>query len=72
MSELTSKWKSTPLHTAVGHGHLNIVKFFISNHRYDLNIPGECGRALFHYAAECGHLHIAKYLTDEQGYDPPR
>ena len=34
------------------------------------NISGEHGRHLLHYAAEQGHLHIVKYLIDEQRCDP--
>ena len=33
----------------------------------DPNIPGQYGRTPLHYAAEFGHLHIVKYLTDKQG-----
>ena len=37
----------------------------------DPNAPGgHYGRTPFHYAAQFGHLHIAKYLTDEQGCNP--
>jgi len=40
ISEFTNKWNSTPLHAAVRYGHLNIVKFFISERSCDPNIPG--------------------------------
>ena len=61
----------TALHLAVECGHLNIVKFFISNLNCNPNIPeGRCGGTPLHRAAEFGHLHTVKYLTDKQGCNP--
>ena len=61
----------TVLHLAVERGHLNIVKFFISNLNCDPNIPGgPCGGTSLHKAAEFGHLHIVKYLIDKQDCNP--
>lgn len=61
----------TALHLAVECGHLNIVKFFISNLNCNPNVPeGRCGGTPLHRAAEFGHLHIVKYLTDKQGCNP--
>ena len=70
LSDLKNKWNSTPLHSAVAHGHLGILQFFISDQKCDPNILGQHGRTPVHYAAECGRLHIVKYLTDKQGCNP--
>ena len=52
-------------------GRLDILRFFISDQNCDPNISGgQCGQTPLHTAAECGHLHIVKYLTDEQGCNP--
>ena len=36
----------------------------------DKNIHGPYSRTPLHCAAEFGHLHIVKYLIDEQGCNP--
>ena len=48
-------------------GHLNVIN---SDLNCDPNIPGQYDRTPLHCAAEFGHLHIVKYLTDEQGCNP--
>ena len=59
----------TALHLAVLEGLFNIIQIFDQN--CDPNIFSECDvPPLLHYAAECGHLHIVKYLTDKKGCNP--
>ena len=70
MPSLTTKEKNTPLHFAALNGHIDIVRFFITDLKCCPNIPGFCGRHPLHDAAEKGHLHIIKYLIDEQACDP--
>ena len=70
MRDLKSEWNRNAIHSAVVHGHLDIIHFFISNQNCDLNISCQYSGTPLHYAAECGHLHIVKYLTDKQGCHP--
>ena len=64
MSDLKNRWNSTPLHSAVVNGNLDILQFFISYPNCDPNFPGFYGRTPLHYAAEFGHLHIASQVFD--------
>ena len=71
MTEHKNKWSNTPLHSAIsGKGHLGILQFFISDQNCDPYIPGQCRGTLLHCAAQFGYLHIVKYLTNEQEFNP--
>ena len=48
------------------YGHLEILKFFITALKCSSNFPAQYCRTPLHSAAEGGHLHIMKYLIDEQ------
>ena len=48
-----------------------LYNFFISDWKCDPNIPGgHYGQTPLHYAAEFGHLHIVKYLINQQDCNP--
>ena len=52
---------STPIHYAALHGHLQVVKLFISELNCNTNTPGSHGRIPLHYtAAQGGLLDIIK------------
>ena len=51
MRDVKNKWNRNPIHSAVVHAHLDIIKFFISDQNCDPNIPGQYGGTLLHYAA---------------------
>ena len=52
----------TPLHVACMHGHLSIVKFFITELGCDPNYKNREGKSSLYLAVENGHLNIVKYL----------
>ena len=57
-----------PLHTACLHGHLKLVKFYITEQKFTSQCPND--NTLLHYASEGGHLEIIDYLLTQQHYDP--
>ena len=59
-----------PLHTACIHGHLNVVKFYISSQNFTKTCLGPNGNTLLHYASEGGHEDIARYLIAKKICDP--
>ena len=59
-----------PIHIACLEGHLNVVKYLITQQRCDPNVKGANGRTLFHNACVEGHMDIIRYLITEQGCDP--
>ena len=56
----------TPIHLASLNGHLEVVRFFISELNCNPNITGRHDETPLHSAASHGHLHIVKYLIEEQ------
>ena len=62
-----------PVHIAALYGHLEIVKFFVTELNCDPNImitSNVPGRILLHNAAQGGHLHIVKFLIEVQNCNP--
>ena len=53
---------TTPLFWAVWNGHLNIVKYLISELNYDINEPSFYGRSAIFVAIENDQYEIFKYL----------
>ena len=60
----------TPVHSATGFGHLELVKFLIAELNFDPNITSDSGGTLLRNAAQESHLHVVKYLTEEQNCNP--
>ena len=58
---------TTPIHWAARYGHLEILKFLITDLKCSANIPDQPGCTPLHFAAEKGHLHVVKFFIDEQG-----
>ena len=52
----------TALITAVRHGHLQVVKYFIEGGTNVSTIENKNKDRLLHAAATCGHLHVVQYL----------
>ena len=52
------------------HGHINVVKYFITEQKCDPNCRGQNGHSLLHYAAAGGHIQMIEYLISELGCDP--
>ena len=50
-----------PLHVTTALGHLDVVKFFISELNCDPNTPGCRNLTPLHYAAENGHIQTVEY-----------
>ena len=61
---------SLPLHDACLNGHLDAVKYFITEQNCDPNSRGQHGFTPLHYASQGGHLNIIQYLITELGCDP--
>ena len=54
-----------PVHYAAFHGHLPVVKYFMSKLKCDPNIPGLWGRTPLHCASQEGHLNIVRYIIED-------
>ena len=58
------------LHIAAAYGHLNIVKYFIEDRKFNAATESMNKETPLHLAALNGHLHIVKYLVSTQLMDP--
>ena len=58
-----------PLHIACRNGHLEFVRYFISEQNCSPDCVGENGFTPLHYAVEGGHMDIIQYLVTELGCD---
>ena len=56
--------ENAPIHYAAYHGHLKVVRFFISELNCNPNLPGLWGRTPLHCAAQEGHLEVVQYLVE--------
>ncbi|MCK5894478.1 MAG: ankyrin repeat domain-containing protein [Endozoicomonadaceae bacterium] len=60
--------RNNPLHCAIAHGHLEIVKYLLEHcankHNYDKSEVN--GKTVLHIAAEHGRLEIMKYLVENR------
>lgn len=58
----------TCLHTALEHGHLNLIKFLLESlFRADINaVERRGGKTIFHIAAESGNFRLVKYLLTKE------
>ena len=61
---------NTPLHYAASYGHMEVIKFLISNSISTLEITNNDGQNAIYVAATEGHLNIIKYLVEKQGCSP--
>ena len=61
----------SPLHVAIVsiEGHLNVVKYLVEEHAYDIAETCSDERTAVHLAVDRGHLKIVKYLIDERQAD---
>ena len=64
---LNQKEQTKPLHIAAKHGHLNIIKYLVSNHNADINCENFKFLTPLDVATIHGHLDIAEYLTETCG-----
>ena len=64
---LNQKEQTKPLHIAAKHGHLNIIKYLVSNHNADINCENSEFLTPLDVATIHGHLDIAEYLTETCG-----
>ena len=56
---------STPLHLATQNGHVNLVKFFLTEiPDCNPNIRGKKKRHIFHEAARKGHENVVRYIAN--------
>ncbi len=60
---------NTPLHLASAYGHLEVVKFLISQHN-NSNVKNKVGNTPVQFAAFNGHLLVVKYLVETCHADP--
>ncbi|XP_064387404.1 poly [ADP-ribose] polymerase tankyrase-1-like isoform X5 [Halichondria panicea] len=58
------------LHTAAAYGHLNIVRYFIEDRKFNPATESTNKETPLHFAALNGHLHIVTYLVGSQLVDP--
>jgi uncharacterized protein YjhX (UPF0386 family) len=58
------------LHIAAEYGHIDIVKYLITECSCDPMVADKNGRNCLHIAAEYGHIDIVKYLITECRCDP--
>lgn len=56
----------TLLHWAADRGHLDIVRYLISELKVDVNCLDNDRQTPLHYAAACGYLDVCKFLVDSQ------
>lgn len=54
------------LHWAADRGHLDIVRYLISELKADVNCLDNERQTPLHYAAACGYLDVCKFLVDSQ------
>jgi len=62
------EFQNTPLHLASGNGHLEVVKFLVSQGA-NVNALNDAGNTPLHWAALLGELQVVEYLLS-QGADP--
>ncbi len=58
------------LHISAANGHLNIVKYFIEDRKFNAATESMNKETPLHLSALNGHLHIVKYLVSTQLMDP--
>lgn len=58
----TNMGDDTALHLAAAHGHIDVVHFLLSCHRFNVDMPNEHGNTPLHYACFWNHLEISEYL----------
>ena len=60
----------TPLHLACRNGHLEVVKYLVSEVQCDPNCRTQGNATPLHLACQKGHLEVVKYLVCEVQSDP--
>ena len=55
----------TPLHVAVEHAHLDVVKYLVTEQQVEPLYYDERGRTPLHISCVSGGLSIVKFLTEE-------
>jgi ankyrin repeat protein len=63
MSMTKAKDGWTPLHLAVSHGHLDIVKALLAMEGIDVKVKEDNHQIPLHLAVSNGHLDIVKVLV---------
>ncbi|XP_061190818.1 uncharacterized protein LOC133198911 [Saccostrea echinata] len=59
------KVKNVCVWTAASGRHSNIVKYFIENHSFDVNLQNDQGMAAIHFACVSGNEHLVEYLVNK-------
>ena len=60
----------TPLHHACNSGHMDIIKYLITEHGCDPALPDNDGDMPMHIACLGGQLNVVKYLVTEMKCNP--
>ena len=60
----------TPLHQACKQGWLDIVEILTEKYGCDPNVVTKSNESLLHYARQCGHVDVVKYLINKQHLNP--
>ena len=68
--ELSETVGRTPLHQASQGGHMNIIKYLITELDCDPTVSDNYGDLPLHIACSNGHLNATKYFITEQKCDP--
>jgi len=55
-------------HNACAKGNLKMVKVYLAQQGFDMNICDKFGYTGFHYACRCGKLNVVQFLI-QQGFD---
>ena len=58
------------MHKAAVGGHLEIIKFLAPLFKDRLHEKDEGSYTTLHWAAQCGHSEVARYLIQEMKMDP--
>ena len=69
---------NTPLHLACMYGHIDVVKYLVKEHEYDVKHENGKGFSALHCACLClkpplrngNNLDVVKYLVEEENIDP--
>ena len=58
------------MHLAAANGHIEVIKFLLPMFGKRVHAKTDSSYTMLHWAAQCGHCQVARYLITELKLDP--